>query len=98
MIDIESSAILYQKKIATELSADVISLKFESPNIQGFEKNVLLIMTKDSSLWALDADTGHTLSGSSVHPKKPSRTLFMQILGYPYLSFRTMFNVILSIG
>ncbi|XP_057530674.1 uncharacterized protein LOC130809064 isoform X2 [Amaranthus tricolor] len=80
VIDIESSAILYQKKIATELSADVISLKFESPNIQGFEKNVLLIMTKDSSLWALDADTGHTLSGSSVHPKKPSRTLFMQIL------------------
>lgn len=81
VIDIEGSSILYQKKIGTELSSDVLSLKFESSELCGFEKNILIIATRDSSLLALDADTGNTLSSSAVHPKKRSKTLFMQILG-----------------
>ncbi|XP_021867534.2 uncharacterized protein [Spinacia oleracea] len=80
VIDIEGSSILYQKKIGTELSSDVLSLKFESSELCGFEKNILIIATRDSSLLALDADTGNTLSSSAVHPKKRSKTLFMQIL------------------
>lgn len=81
VIDKEGSSILYQKQIGTELSADVISLKFETSNIHGFEKNILVIATRDSSVLALDADSGNTLSSSTVHPKKPSRALYMQTLG-----------------
>lgn len=80
VIDKEGSSILYQKQIGTELSADVISLKFETSNIHGFEKNILVIATRDSSVLALDADSGNTLSSSTVHPKKPSRALYMQTL------------------
>lgn len=86
VIDIEGSSILYHKKVGSELSADVISLKFESSDIHGFEKNILVIATRDSSLLALDADTGNTLSSSTVHPKKPSKALFMQTLEASRLS------------
>lgn len=37
--------------------------------------------TRDSSVVALDSDTGTILSNSMVHPKKPSRALFLEILG-----------------
>ncbi|XP_021722917.1 uncharacterized protein LOC110690403 isoform X2 [Chenopodium quinoa] len=80
VINVEGSSMLHQKKIGTELSSDVISVKFESSALHGFEKNVLVIATKDSSLLAIDADTGNTLSSSVVHPKKPSKALFMQTL------------------
>lgn len=80
VIDIEGPSLLYQKQIGTELSSDIISLQFESCEFHGFEKNLLVVATKDSSLLALEADTGNTLSNSAVHPKKPSRALFMQIL------------------
>lgn len=80
LFDIQGSDLIYQKRIASEISTGIISLQFESCNLQGFEKNVLTIATKDSSIMALDSETGNTLSASMVHPKKPSRALFMQIL------------------
>ncbi|XP_022145409.1 uncharacterized protein LOC111014861 isoform X2 [Momordica charantia] len=80
LFDIQGSNLIYQKRITSEISAGIISLQFESCNLQGFEKNVLAIATKDSSILALDSETGNTLSASNVHPKKPSRALFMQIL------------------
>lgn len=75
LFDIQGSSLIYQKRIAS-----VISLQFESCNLQGFEKNVLTIATKDSSILALESETGNTLSANMVHPKKPSTALFMQIL------------------
>ncbi|KAK9285876.1 hypothetical protein L1049_025077 [Liquidambar formosana] len=80
LIDIEGSTVLYQKRIASELCVGIISVQFETCSLHGFEKNVLAVATKDSSVLALDSDTGNTLSTSMVQPKKPSKALFMQIL------------------
>uniref|UniRef100_A0A5B7B5H0 Lethal giant larvae (Lgl)-like C-terminal domain-containing protein n=2 Tax=Davidia involucrata TaxID=16924 RepID=A0A5B7B5H0_DAVIN len=80
VIDMEGPNLLYQKHIASELCTGVISLQFEACCFHGFEKNVLVVATKDSSVLALESDTGNTISSSMVCPKKPSRALFMQIL------------------
>lgn len=81
VFDIEGPTLLYQEHIASEISTGIISLQFDTCFLHGFEKNILVVATKDSSVLALDADTGNLLSSSSVHPKKPYRALFMQILG-----------------
>ncbi|CAN1824820.1 hypothetical protein LINPERHAP1_LOCUS30914 [Linum perenne] len=80
VIDIDGPTLLYQHQITTELSAGIISLKFETCNLHGFEKNALVVATRDSSVLALDYDTGNMLSTETVHPKKPSRALYMEIL------------------
>ncbi|CAA2975560.1 uncharacterized protein LOC111387404 [Olea europaea subsp. europaea] len=81
LIDPEGPSILYQRHIPSELSTGIISTHFETSKFHGFEKNILMVATKDSSVLALEGDTGNTLSSSVVRPKKPSRALFMQILG-----------------
>ncbi|KAJ4714050.1 Transducin/WD40 repeat protein [Melia azedarach] len=80
LVDIEGPTVLYQKHIASEISSGIVSLQFETCSFHGFEKNVLVVATKDSSVLALDSDAGNTLSTNAVHPKKPSKALFMQIL------------------
>ncbi|CAN1824814.1 hypothetical protein LINPERHAP1_LOCUS30914 [Linum perenne] len=82
VIDIDGPTLLYQHQITTELSAGIISLKFETCNLHGFEKNALVVATRDSSVLALDYDTGNMLSTETVHPKKPSRALYMEILAF----------------
>ncbi|CAA3005541.1 Hypothetical predicted protein, partial [Olea europaea subsp. europaea] len=81
LIDPEGPSILYQRHIPSELSTGIISTHFETSKFHGFEKNILMVATKDSSVLALESDTGNTLSSSVVRPKKPSRALFMQIFG-----------------
>ena len=85
VFDIEGPTLLYQEHIASEISTGIISLQFDTCFLHGFEKNILVVATKDSSVMALDADTGKMLSSSSVHPKKPYRALFMQIIGRYWL-------------
>ncbi|PRQ47203.1 putative transcription factor WD40-like family [Rosa chinensis] len=80
VIDIEGPTLLYESHIASEISTGIISLQFETCSFHGFDKNVLAVATEDSSVLALDSDNGNTLSTSLVHPKKPTRALFMQIL------------------
>ncbi|GMY11090.1 isoform 2 of syntaxin-binding protein 5 [Fagus crenata] len=80
VIDIEGATLLYQNHIASEICTGIISLQFQTCSLHGFEKNVLVVGTKDSSVLALDSDTGNLLSTSRVHPKKPSKALFMQTL------------------
>ncbi|KAF3440877.1 hypothetical protein FNV43_RR19163 [Rhamnella rubrinervis] len=80
VIDIEGLTLLYQKHFASELCTGIISLKFQTCILHGFEKNVIAVATKDSSVLAIDSDTGNILSTSTVHPKKPSRALFMHVL------------------
>ncbi|XP_061997869.1 uncharacterized protein LOC133715398 [Rosa rugosa] len=80
VIDIEGPTLLYKSHIASEISTGIISLQFETCSFHGFDKNVLAVATEDSSVLALDSDNGNTLSTSLVHPKKPTRALFMQIL------------------
>lgn len=82
----EGPSLLYQKHIGSELSSGVISVRFGTCILHGFEKNVFVVATKDSSVLALDSDTGNTLSSSMIHPKKPSKALLMQILGSTLLS------------
>nr|GMC65920.1 uncharacterized protein LOC109167710 isoform X1 [Ipomoea batatas] len=80
LIDIESLSVLYERHIATELCTGIISSQFETCSLHGFEKNVIVLATRDSSVLALEGETGNILSPSMVHPKKPSRALFMQII------------------
>ncbi|KAL2522035.1 Transducin/WD40 repeat-like superfamily protein [Forsythia ovata] len=81
LIDPEGPTVLYQRHIPSELSTGIISTHFETCNLHGFEKNVLVVATKDSSVLALESGTGNTLSSNVVRPKIPSRALFIQILG-----------------
>lgn len=84
LIDIEGPTLLYEKHFASEICTGIISLEFQTCSLHGFEKNVIAVATKDSSVLAIDCDTGNTLSTSIVHPKKPSRALFMHVLGKFY--------------
>ncbi|XP_024025786.1 uncharacterized protein LOC21390484 isoform X2 [Morus notabilis] len=80
VVDIEGPTLLYQQHIESELCTGIVSLQFRSCSLHGFEKNVLAVGTKDSSVLALDSDTGNKQSSTSVHPKKPSKALFMHVL------------------
>ncbi|XP_050379667.1 uncharacterized protein LOC126797017 isoform X2 [Argentina anserina] len=82
VIDIEGPTLLYESHIASEISTGIISLQFETCSFHGFDKNVIAVATEDSSVLALDSDNGNRLSTSLVHPKKPTRALFMQILDF----------------
>lgn len=81
LVDIEEATLLYQNYIATELCRGVNSVQFETCTFHGFQKNLIVAATKDSSVVALDRETGNLLSTKLVRPKKPSRSLYMQILG-----------------
>ncbi|KAK9087462.1 hypothetical protein Syun_029856 [Stephania yunnanensis] len=63
LIDIEGLTLLFQQHIPSYL-AGVISLQFGTGNFQGFEKNTLLVATKDLTALALDVETGNTLNVS----------------------------------
>ncbi|XP_027193278.2 uncharacterized protein [Cicer arietinum] len=80
VIDIDGPSLLYQKHALSEISTGIISLQFITCSLYGFEKNILAVGTKDSSVLALDSETGNALSIGTVHPKKPSKALFMQVL------------------
>ncbi|XP_062102768.1 uncharacterized protein LOC133812938 isoform X2 [Humulus lupulus] len=79
VIDIEGPIVLYRQHIESEIITGIISLQFQTCSLHGFEKNVLAVGTKDSSVLALDSDTGNRLSASTVRPKKPYKALFMHI-------------------
>ncbi|CAL0314269.1 unnamed protein product [Lupinus luteus] len=80
VIDIDGPSLLYQKHITSQISTGIISLRFITCRLNGFDKNILAVGTKDSSILALDNETGNTLSTETVHPMKPSKALFMQVL------------------
>ncbi|XP_061351439.1 uncharacterized protein LOC133296460 [Gastrolobium bilobum] len=80
VFNLDGPTLLYQKHITSEISAGIISLQFLTCSMHGFEKNLLAVGTKDSSVLALDNETGNMLSAGTVHPKKPSRALLMQVL------------------
>lgn len=90
MIDLEGPTLLYEKHIASELSTDVISLQFATCSLHGFEKNILAVATNDSSILALESDSGKALSSGNIHPKKPSRALLMHIIGIRMQSLSTV--------
>ena len=81
VINIDGPSLLYRKHIASEISTGIISLQFKTCSLHGFEKNILAVGTKDSSVLTLDGETGNTLSIGTIHPKKPSKAIFMQVLG-----------------
>ncbi|XWS42234.1 hypothetical protein CRYUN_Cryun17cG0150600 [Craigia yunnanensis] len=88
LVDTEGPNIIFQSHIASDFCLGIISTQFKTCSLQNFEKNVLVVATKDSSVLAFDSDTGNMLSASMVRPKKPSRALFMQILDWQDISVR----------
>lgn len=80
VIDIGGPTLLYERRIASELSTAVVSLQFGMYSLHGFEKSGLVAATKDSSAWALESETGNILNTSPVHPKKPSKALLIHML------------------
>ncbi|XVF62302.1 hypothetical protein PTKIN_Ptkin08bG0206500 [Pterospermum kingtungense] len=88
LVDTEGPNIIFQSHIASDICLGIISMQFKTCSLQNFEKNVLVVATKDSSVVAFDTDTGNMMSTSMVRPKKPSRALFMQILDWQDISVR----------
>ncbi|XP_007046503.2 PREDICTED: uncharacterized protein LOC18610648 isoform X2 [Theobroma cacao] len=88
VFDMDGPSIIFQSHIASDICLGIISMQFKTCTMQNFEKNVLVVATKDSSVLAFDSDTGNMLSASMVRPKKPSRALFMQILDWQDTSAR----------
>uniref|UniRef100_A0A1J3IQU5 Syntaxin-binding protein 5 n=1 Tax=Noccaea caerulescens TaxID=107243 RepID=A0A1J3IQU5_NOCCA len=80
LVDIEEATVLYTKHIASDICSGIISLQFESCSVQGFEKKVLVVAMRDSSVFALDCDTGNMIGTNMIKPKKPFKALYMQIL------------------
>ncbi|XP_010526846.1 PREDICTED: uncharacterized protein LOC104804294 [Tarenaya hassleriana] len=80
LVDVEELTVLYQKHIASDICPGIISLQFDICSVQGFEKNVLVVAMRDSSVFALDSDTGNMMGANMIKPKKPFKALFMQIL------------------
>lgn len=80
LVDVEEATVLYTKHIASDICPGITSLQFESCSVQGFEKNVLVVAMRDSSVFSLDSDTGNMIGTNMVKPKKPFKALFMQIL------------------
>ncbi|KAF2530767.1 hypothetical protein F2Q70_00033521 [Brassica cretica] len=80
LVDVEEGTVLYTKHIASEICPGITSLQFESCSVQGFEKNVLVVAMRDSSVFVLDSDTGNMIGTNMIKPKKPFKALFMQIL------------------
>lgn len=81
LVHIEEASIVYQKQIQGQIASGIISMQFEKFVLEGFEKNLLLVATEDSSILAIEEDTGNALSPNIVHTKNPSRALLMQIIG-----------------
>lgn len=79
VFNMDDLTLLYQKHISSEISAGIVSLQFLTCSLNGFDKNILAVGTKDSSVLALDNETGNMMGTGTVHPKKPSKALFMQV-------------------
>ncbi|KAI3426606.1 uncharacterized protein J3R85_009800 [Psidium guajava] len=80
LIDVEGPHVQFTKQISSDISTGIISLQLGTCTLHGFQKNILVMSTRDSSVVAVDSDNGTILSSSMVHPKKPSGALFLEIL------------------
>jgi hypothetical protein len=81
VFNLDGLTLSYQKHIASEIASGITSLQFLTCSLHGFDKNILAVGTKDSSVLALDNETGNTMSTGTVQPKKPSKALFVQVFG-----------------
>ncbi|XP_068640858.1 uncharacterized protein [Aristolochia californica] len=78
IIEMEGPTILSQRRFSSETYTG--ALQFENCNSNGSQKNILLVTLKDSSILALDGDTGNPLSSCGVRSKIPAKALFMHLL------------------
>lgn len=84
LIDPDGPSVLYERHIASEFCTGIISIHFETCSFHGFDKNVIFVATKDSSVVTLERETGNTLSSSVVRPNKPAKALFTRVLDFSY--------------
>lgn len=87
MVDFEGPTLIHEKHISSEICTGIISLQFQQCNLHGFEKNVLVVATKDSSVLTIDSSSGHAICTNPIQPNKPSKALFMRVLGNAYKSY-----------
>ncbi|KAK4752842.1 hypothetical protein SAY87_021640 [Trapa incisa] len=80
LIDIEGPAVLCTESIGRGMSSGVISIQFASCSLHGFEKNIVVVATRDSSVLGMDSDIMKTLTTGTVHPRMPSKALLMEVL------------------
>ncbi|KAG9442957.1 hypothetical protein H6P81_018811 [Aristolochia fimbriata] len=78
IIDVKGPTILSQRHFSSELYTGAI--QFEHCSSSGSQQSILLVALKDSSVLALDGDTGNPLSTCGVRCKKPAKALFMALL------------------
>lgn len=82
--------ILYTKYFPSDTHQGIASMHFEQVFLKGSEYNTLLIASKDTTIYALDASTGLVMTTSPFCAKNPSPCLLMQTLGDS--SFSSCFN------
>ncbi|URE00355.1 WD40 [Musa troglodytarum] len=80
VIQMEGTTILYQKQIPGQVYSGIMSLQFVNHGKNGSEKSILLVGMEDSSILALEEDSGHALSANPVKTKKTCKALLMHIL------------------
>lgn len=83
VIQMEGTTILYQKQIPGQVYSGIMSLQFVNHGQNGSENSILLVGMEDSSVLALEEDSGHALSANPVKTKKTCKALLMHILGMP---------------
>lgn len=87
MVDFDGPTLIYEKQISSEICTGISSLQFKRCNFHGFEKNVLVVGTKDSSVLTIDSDSGNAVCTNPIQPNKPSKALFMKVLGIACRSY-----------
>ncbi|CAL9101764.1 unnamed protein product [Musa acuminata var. zebrina] len=80
VIQMEGTTILYQKQIPGQVYSGIMSLQFVNHGQNGSENSILLVGMEDSSVLALEEDSGHALSANPVKTKKTCKALLMHIL------------------
>ncbi|KAJ8505231.1 hypothetical protein OPV22_006117 [Ensete ventricosum] len=80
VIQMEGTTILYQKQIPGQVYSGIMSLQFVNHGQNGSEKSILMVGMEDSSVLALEEDSGHALSANPVKTKKTCKALLMHIL------------------
>ncbi|KAL4186448.1 hypothetical protein AMTRI_Chr09g33920 [Amborella trichopoda] len=81
LIDMEGPTLLSQKCFSSESSTSILALQMRKYDLCGSQKEVLFVALEDASIFALDSDTGGVLSVNGIRPSKPTRAVYMSILG-----------------
>ena len=84
VIKIDDATILYQKQLECRVPGGISSLQFELYSHNGYDKDLLIVGMKDSSVSIFEEETGKLLNPNPVQTNRPSKALLLQTLGELY--------------